>query len=93
METNKKLFIAKLLIIIPALLSLIFCLISLFNQYNDLFMGLALLAFGIFCLLFHFIRIYENKLFNNNKKSIGYLLTGFITIILSIVILILEFIN
>ena len=93
MESNKKLFIARLLVLIPALLSLIFCLISLFNQYNNLFMGLALLTFGIFCLLFHFIKLYENKLFNNNKKSISYLLTGFITIILSIVIFILEFIN
>ena len=87
---NKKDLAFKILIIIPAIAALIFCIIALLNNNNDILFGIALILLGVFYSLYQITKIPEHKKNPENKLTYSFLIFGIIFIIVGIVILILK---
>lgn len=87
---DKKDLIFKILIIIPAIVALIFCIIALVFNNNDLFFGIALILLGVFYSLYQITKIQEHKKNPENKLTYSFLIFGIIFIIAGIVIVILR---
>ena len=87
---NKKDLAFKILIIIPAIAALIFCIIALLNNNNDILFGIALILLGVFYSLYQITKIQDHKKNPENKLTYSFLIFGIIFIIVGIVILILR---
>ena len=87
---NKKDLVFKILIIIPAIAALIFCIIALLNNNNDILFGIALILLGVFYSLYQITKIQDHKKNPENKLTYSFLILGIIFIIVGIVILILK---
>ena len=87
---NKKDLVFKILIIIPAIAALIFCIIALLNNNNDILFGIALILLGVFYSLYQITKIQDHKKNSENKLTYSFLIFGIIFIIVGIVILILK---
>ncbi len=87
---NKKDLVFKILIIIPAIAALIFCIIALLNNNNDILFGIALILLGVFYSLYQITKIQDHKKNPENKLTYSFLIFGIIFIIVGIVILILK---
>ena len=87
---NKKDSVFKILIIIPAIAALIFCIIALLNNNNDILFGIALILLGVFYSLYQITKIQDHKKNPENKLTYSFLIFGIIFIIVGIVILILK---
>lgn len=87
---NKKNLVFKILIIIPAIAALIFCIIALLNNNNDILFGIALILLGVFYSLYQITKIQDHKKNPENKLTYSFLIFGIIFIIVGIVILILK---
>lgn len=87
---NKKDLAFKILIIIPAIAALIFCIIALLNNNNDILFGIALILLGVFYSLYQITKIQDHKKNPENKLTYSFLIFGIIFIIVGIVILILK---
>ena len=87
---NKKDLVFKILIIIPAIAALIFCIIALLNNNNDILFGIALILLGVFYSLYQITKIQDHKKNPENKLTYSFLIFGIIFIIVGILILILK---
>ena len=87
---NKKDLVFKILIIIPAIAALIFCIVALLNNNNDILFGIALILLGVFYSLYQITKIQDHKKNPENKLTYSFLIFGIIFIIVGIVILILK---
>ena len=87
---NKKDLAFKILIIIPAIAALIFCIIALLNNNNDILFGIALILLGVFYSLYQITKIQDHKKNPENKLTYSFLIFGIIFIIVGLVILILK---